>query len=139
MKKKDYPGGVKLTLKTARAVAVQEFGTEKGLEKEEIAMPGYFKMRLGSLFVRIHPDTYNDSGCIVVTAELACATGTSVKYLNPESLQDDFAALERHCERDQRDRLKDWVTTNGPEYCCEEVKRVWERGRRSENQNHPRH
>lgn len=41
MKKKDYPGGVKLTLKTARAVAVQEFGTAKGLEKEEVAMPGY--------------------------------------------------------------------------------------------------
>lgn len=40
MKKKDYPGGVKLTLKTARAVAVQEFGTAKGLEKEEVAMPG---------------------------------------------------------------------------------------------------
>lgn len=29
MKKTDYPGGVKLTLKTARAVAVQEFGTAK--------------------------------------------------------------------------------------------------------------
>lgn len=39
--KKNYPGGVKLTLKTARAVAVQEFGTAKGLEKEEVAMPGY--------------------------------------------------------------------------------------------------
>ena len=48
MKKKDYPGGVKLTLKTARAVAVQEFGTAKGLEKEEVAMPGYFKMKLGT-------------------------------------------------------------------------------------------
>lgn len=45
MKKKDYPGGVKLTLKTARAVAVQEFGTAKGLEKEEVAMPGYHKGR----------------------------------------------------------------------------------------------
>lgn len=64
--KKEYPGGVKLTLKTARAVAVQEFGTAKGLEKEEVAMPGYFKMKLGNLFVRIHPDTYDGTGCIVV-------------------------------------------------------------------------
>lgn len=36
-KKKQYPGGVKLTLKKARAVAIQEFGTAKGLEKEEPA------------------------------------------------------------------------------------------------------
>ena len=104
---------------------MQEFGTAKGLEKEEVAMPGYFKMRLGSLFVRIHPDTYDGTGCIVVSAELACATGTSVKYLNPETLQDDFDALERNCKRAQRDDLKDWVLTNGADYCCEEVKRIW--------------
>ena len=52
MKKKDYPGGVKLTATKARAVAMQEFGTAKGLTKEETAMPGYFKMKLGSLFIR---------------------------------------------------------------------------------------
>lgn len=33
MKKKDYPGGVKLTATKARAVAMQEFGTAKGLTK----------------------------------------------------------------------------------------------------------
>ena len=127
-KKKQYPGGVKLTLKTARAVAIQEFGTAKGLEKEEPAPFGYFTMEIGNLYVRIHPDTYGETGCIVVSAEMAHGTGQSLKFLDPETLQDDFAALERHCERDQRDRLKDWVTTNGPEYCCEEVKQVWERG-----------
>lgn len=90
--KKEYPGGVKLTLKTARAVAVQEFGTAKGLEKEEVAMPGYFKMKLGNLFVRIHPDTYDGTGCIVVSAELAFGTGQNLKFLNPDTLQDDFDA-----------------------------------------------
>lgn len=79
MKKKDYPGGVKLTATKARAVAMQEFGTAKGLTKEETAMPGYFKMKLGSLFIRIHPDTSDGTGCIVVSAELAFATGQ-----NPE-------------------------------------------------------
>ena len=128
MKKKDYPGGVKLTLKTARAVAVQEFGTAKGLEKEEVAMTGYFKMKLGNLFIRIHPDTYDGTGCIVVSAELAFGTGQNLKFLNPDTLQDDFDALERHCKRTQRDDLKDWVLTNGADYCCEEVKRIWERG-----------
>lgn len=90
--KKEYPGGVKLTLKTARAVAVQEFGTAKGLEKEEVAMPGYFKMKLGNLFIRIHPDTYDGTGCIVVSAELAFGTGQNLKFLNPDTLQDDFDA-----------------------------------------------
>ena len=137
--KKEYPGGVKLTLKTARAVAVQEFGTAKGLEKEEVAMPGYFKMKLGNLFVRIHPDTYDGTGCIVVSAELAFGTGQNLKFLNPDTLQGeltygdnrytvDFDALERHCKRTQRDDLKDWVLTNGADYCCGEVKRIWERG-----------
>ena len=57
-KKNSYPGGVKLTATKARAVAMQEFGTAKGLTKEETAMPGYFKMRLGNLFIRIHPAQY---------------------------------------------------------------------------------
>lgn len=34
MPKKSYPGGFRLTLKTARALAVQEFGTAKGLEPD---------------------------------------------------------------------------------------------------------
>lgn len=116
MKKKEYPGGVKLTATKARAVAMQEFGTTKGLTKEETAMPGYFKMRLGNLFIRIHPDTYDGTGCIVVSAELAFATGQTLKFLNPDTLQDDFDALERHCKRAQRDDLKDWVLSTGSVY-----------------------
>lgn len=108
-KKKRYPGDVKLTATKARAVAMQEFGTAKGLTKEEIAMPGYFKMKLGNLFIRIHPDTYDGTGCIVVSSELGDGTGTSRKFLNPDTMQDDFDALERHCKRAQRDNLKDWV------------------------------
>lgn len=68
MKKKEYPGGVKLTATKARAVAMQEFGTTKGLTKEETAMPGYFKMRLGNLFIRIHPDTYDGTGVALQTS-----------------------------------------------------------------------
>ena len=126
-KKNSYPGGVKLTATKARAVAMQEFGTARALKRRS-RNARLLQMRLGSLFVRIHPDTYDGTGCIVVSAELACATGTSVKYLNPETLQDDFDALERNCKRAQRDDLKDWVLTNGADYCCEEVKRIWERG-----------
>ena len=83
---------------------------------------------MGNLFIRIHPDTYDGTGCIVVSAELAFATGQTLKFLNPDTLQDDYNALERYCKRAQRDDLKDWVLTNGADYCCEEVKRIWERG-----------
>lgn len=63
-KKNSYPGGVKLTATKARAVAMQEFGTAKGLTKEETAMPGYFKMRLGNLFIRIHPTPTTEQGAL---------------------------------------------------------------------------
>lgn len=127
-KKKEYPGGVKLTLKKARAVAIQEFGMAKDLTKEEPAPFGYFVMEIGNLCVRIHPDTYGETGCIVVSSELAFATGRTVKFLDPETLQDNFDELERYCKHAQRDDLKDWVLTNGPEYCCDQVNRIWERG-----------
>ena len=32
-RKEQYPGGVKLTAKTARTLAMQEFGTARGLTK----------------------------------------------------------------------------------------------------------
>lgn len=125
-KRNQYPGGVKLTLKKARAVAIQEFGTAKGLTKEEPAMPGYFTMKIGNLYIRIHPDTCDGTGCIVVSSELALATGQTLKFLDPETLQDDFDALERYCKYARRDELKDWVNTNGPEFCCDQVNRIWE-------------
>lgn len=41
MSKKTYPGGFRLTLKTAQALAVQEFGTAKGLEPDYDVMDKY--------------------------------------------------------------------------------------------------
>ena len=41
MAKKLYPGGFRLTLATARRLAVQEFGTEKGLEPDYDVMEKY--------------------------------------------------------------------------------------------------
>ena len=50
MPKKSYPGGFRLTLKTARALVVQEFGTAKGLEPDRgTDLEGYFRMQLLSL------------------------------------------------------------------------------------------
>lgn len=55
MPKKSYPGGFRLTLKTARALAVQEFGTAKGLEPDRgTDLEGYFRMQMGEPLC-LHP------------------------------------------------------------------------------------
>lgn len=59
-KKKQYPGGVKLTAKTARALAIQEFGTARGLTKSTSFVGVYF-MEFGNL--RTTP-TVNFAVCI---------------------------------------------------------------------------
>jgi len=52
MAKKSYPGGFRLTLKTARALAVQEFGTCKGLKADTSTnLEGFFGMEMGNLVV----------------------------------------------------------------------------------------
>ena len=47
-RKSPLRGGVKLTLKKARELALQEFGTAKGIQREENALPDYYIMRLGN-------------------------------------------------------------------------------------------
>lgn len=45
MKRRIYPKKMpRLTLKKARALLIQEFGTAKGLEKDPCALDGYFQM-----------------------------------------------------------------------------------------------
>lgn len=120
-KKKQYPGGVKLTLKTARAIAMQEFGTARGLQKDDCGMPGYFTMEIENLYVRIHPDTYDETGCIVVSTKMANGTGQSLKLLDPETLQENFDALERYIRLSKKSQMEDWVNLNGPEFCHKQI------------------
>lgn len=47
-KKEQHPGGVKLTAKTARTLAMQEFGTARGLTKSTSFVGVYF-MEFGNL------------------------------------------------------------------------------------------
>ena len=120
-KRNTYPGGFKLTLKSARAVAMQEFGTARGLQKDDCGMPGYYTMQLGGLCVKIHPDTYGETGCIVVSAEMAHGTGQSLKLLDPETLQENFDALERYIRLSKKSQMEDWVNLNGPEFCHKQI------------------
>lgn len=47
-RKEQHPGGVKLTAKTARTLAMQEFGTARGLTKSTSFVGVYF-MEFGNL------------------------------------------------------------------------------------------
>lgn len=51
-RKEQYPGGVKLTAKTARTLAMQEFGTARGLTKSTSFVGVYF-MEFGNLRIEI--------------------------------------------------------------------------------------
>lgn len=88
-KKEQHPGGVKLTAKTARTLAMQEFGTACGLTKSTSFVGAYF-MEFGNLRIEICAD----AACIAVRVVLAHGTGSSVKYFDPDTLQENFKAIE---------------------------------------------
>jgi len=75
MAKKYYPGGFRLTLKTTRALAVQEFGTCKGLKQSDWHnSEGFYIMTLRNLEIEIHPDM-SGSGCIQIDVSMQSGNG----------------------------------------------------------------
>lgn len=125
-RKSPLRGGVKLTLKKARELALQEFGTAKGLQREEDALPDYYIMRLGNMRVRIAPDTNGGTGCILIEVSLN-GYGRALQLHDPETLQQDFEAEENRLRNDRREALQDWIGTNGPDACHAEVEKIWNR------------
>lgn len=119
-------GGVKLTLKKARELALQEFGTAKGLQKEENAPPGRYAMQFGNIRVRITPDTYDGTGCILIEVTTA-GYGWAFQLHDPETLQQDFKAEEIMFREKRQKNLQDWVDTNGTEICHREIEKIWNR------------
>ena len=107
-RKSPLRGGVKLTLKKARELALQEFGTAKGIQREENALPDYYIMRLGNMRVRIAPDTYGGTGCILIEVCLN-GYGRAFQLHDPETLQEDFKAEEDRLRKNRREALQDWV------------------------------
>ena len=94
-RKEQQHGGGKLTAKTARTLAMQEFGTARGLTKSTSFIGVYF-MEFGNLRIEICAD----AACIVVRVVLAHGTGSSVKYFDPDTLQENFkASLVTHDNR----------------------------------------
>ena len=129
MEKKTNPGRIKLTLKTARTLAKRELGTAAGLEAEPSTMKGYYRMILGNLVVRIHPDWSGDSGCIVMTANWASGMCETIQLFDPETLEKDFAAEEKRYTQDREKQFEEWVESYGVDLCCQKVKETWDRQR----------
>ena len=116
-RKKDYPGGFRLTLATARRLAIQEFGTAKGLKPDYgTSLDGYFRMELGNLVVSISPDI-GMSGCIVVRAGLCTASHTCIGYFNRETLEPAYDVMDKYERREKREALEMWVADIGPDAC----------------------
>lgn len=118
-------GGVKMTLKKARELAMQEFGTARGLHRE-CGLTDYFEMRFGNLHVRIAPDTNGGTGCIRLEARLN-GYGCAFQLHDPETLKRDFVAEENRLRKERREALEDWIDTNGPEVCHAKVEEIWNR------------
>ena len=93
-RKEQQRGGVKLTAKTARTLAMQEFGTARGLTKSTSFVGAYF-MEFGNLRIEICAD----AACIAVRVVLAHGTGSSVKYFDPDTLQENFKATGKQREK----------------------------------------
>ena len=130
--KKSYPGGFRLTLATARRLAVQEFGTAKGLESDRrTELEGYFTMAMGNLSISIRPDI-GMSGCIEMIVGMSTADHRCVGYFNRETLEPDFDVMEKYERAEKREALEQWVFGGGPEPCHKLIDEVWNGEQRSE-------
>jgi len=123
----NHPGRIKLTMKKARELAIQELGTAKGLMAEPCSMKGYYCMTIGNLTARIHPDWCGDSGCIILTVALGSGSGESVQFHDPETLEQNFGAEEKRRMEIEQERLETWVDGYGPEHCHQKIDEIWNR------------
>ena len=128
-RKKTYPGGFRLTLATARALVVQEFGTAKGLEPDRgTCLEGFFTMQMGNMGVSISPDL-GMSGCIMICAGLCTASHTCIGYFNQEAIELDYDVIGKYECREKHGALETWVGDFGPDACHKLIDEAWEKGR----------
>ena len=129
MPKKYYPGGFRLTKKTAAALAVQELGTARGLEHEPNMPEGYFHITFGSLDVRIHPDASQSShrsSSRLIQLGVDMGTGERiVRFFDPDTLEENFHEQDIYRRVERRDLLEEWIEREGPEKCHAEIDRLW--------------
>ena len=136
MPKKYYPGGFRLTKKTAAALAVRELGTARGLEREPGMPEGYFHILFGNLDVRIFPDASDSSHrsssrLIQLQISMNGSPARIVQFFWPDTLEQNFREEDIYRQAHRRDQLEEWIEQEGPEKChkyIDEVRRLkgWE-------------
>lgn len=129
MAKKLYPGGFRLTLKTARALAVQEFGTCKGLKQASWHNSEcFYEMTLGNLEIEIHPDM-SCSGCIQIDISMRNGNGHIFQLHDRDTLERHYKEEDVHKRKERREAFEDWVSAGGTEPCHKAIDDFWN-GRR---------
>lgn len=127
MAKKSYPGGFRLTLATARRLAVQEFGTCKGLKQSSWHnSEGFYEMILGNLEIEIHPDM-SGSGCIQITVAMHGAPGHIYQLHDRDTLNRNYKEEDVQRRKEQREAFEEWVSMGGPEPCHKAIDDFWNR------------
>ncbi|MFR3175002.1 MAG: hypothetical protein ACLTU3_05635 [Acutalibacteraceae bacterium] len=115
--------GTMLTLEKARMLAVQEFGTDRGLS-EYWCMQGGYIMQFGNLLIRIHPATQRDIPVIKVEVCFKIASpgcGSIVKIFNPETFEEDLDAEREYRQMDWEESLENWVDGYSAEICHQKI------------------
>ena len=130
MPKKYYPGGFRLTKKTAAALAVRELGTARGLEHEPGMPEGYFHITFGNLDVRIFPDASDSShrsssGLIQLQISMNGSPARIVQFFWPDTLEPCATAEDIYRRARSRDLLEGWIEREGVEKCHAEIDRLW--------------
>ena len=126
-RKKDYSGGFRLTLKTARALAVQEFGTCKGLKQASWHnSEGFYEMILGNLEIEIHPDM-SGSGCIQINVSMNGTPGNICQLHDRDTLHRNYEEEDVQRRKEQREEFETWVSMGGPEPCHKAIDDFWNR------------
>lgn len=115
--------GTMLTLEKARMLAVQEFGTDRGLS-EDWRMQGGYIMQFGNLLIRIHPAIQRDIPVIKVEVCFKIASpgcGFTVKIFNPETFEEDLDAEREYRQMDWEESLENWVNGYSAEICHQKI------------------
>ena len=89
--------GIRLTLKTAKALVRRELGISAAALTTECAGEGVYiyKMPLGRLNITVENDWYEQNGLYAVT--VSAPMGESIRsYYHPESLEEDYGAGDRY-------------------------------------------
>ena len=121
-----YKARPRLTLKTARELALKVTGTAKGLAKDKTLAIDLYEMQLGELSVKVKYDWF-DSGCILVSVDNNSGRALYMLF-DPETLEQDFKEEEIHRARQKRENLKEWVESRGPDACKADIDRIWNQG-----------